>query len=190
MAIAAAKAGKMPVVIADHSDRTGSSTHILEELIKQGAQNFCIATLRDEKAIEEIKINKKVGDPVSIDVAGYADKFAGNPVRIEGKVEFLGDYGRRGTIVVLLFGENNRIILTPVLTQVTTPDFLIPLNIKMENIDIIVLKSRVHFRRGFHESGLAGAIFEVDAPGWGPSDLTTLPYKNIPKDIYPVYRKD
>lgn len=190
MAVAAAKAGKTPVVIADHSDRTGGSTYILEELINQGANNFCITTLRDEKAIAEIKARKKVGDPVSIDIGGYTDKFAGNPVRIEGKVEFLGDYGRRGTVVVLLFGENNRIILTPVLTQVTTPDFLIPLDIKMENIDIIILKSRVHFRRGFHETGLAGAIFEVDAPGWGPADLTTLPYKNIPKDIYPVYKKD
>ena len=28
---------------------------------------------------------------------------------------------------------------------------------------------------------------EVDAPGWGPADLTTLPYQNIPRDIYPVY---
>lgn len=190
MAIAAAKAGKTPVVIADHSDRTGGSTHILEELIQQGAKNFCIATLRDEKAIEEIKAKKEVGDTVSIYVGGYTDKFAGNPVKIEGKVEFLGDYGIRGTVAVLFFGENNRIILTPVLTQVTTPDFLIPLGVKMENIDIIVLKSRVHFRRGFHETGLAGAIFEVDAPGWGPADLTTLPYENIPKDIYPVYRKD
>ncbi len=190
LAIAAVQDGKTPVVIADHSDRTGSSTHILEELIKQGAKNFCVATLRDEKAIEEIKAKKKVGDMISIDVGGYTDKYAGNPVRIEGKVEFLGDYGRRGTVVVLLFGKDNRIILTPVLTQVTNPDFLGPLGIKMEKIDIIVLKSRVHFRRGFHETGLAGAIFEVDAPGWGPADLTALPYKNIPKNIYPVYKKE
>jgi microcystin degradation protein MlrC len=190
MAIQAAEAGKTPVVIADHSDRTGGSTHILEELIRQGAKNFCIATLRDEKAIAQIQKDAKVGDSVSIEVGGWTDKFAGNPVRIEGKVEFLGDYERRGTVVVLLFGDNNRLILTPVLTQVTTPDFLDPLAINIEDVDIIVLKSRVHFRRGFYETGLAGAIFEVDAPGWGPADLTTLPYKNIPKDIYPIYKKD
>jgi microcystin degradation protein MlrC len=64
------------------------------------------------------------------------------------------------------------------------------LGIKIGDVDIFVLKSRVHFRRGFYETGLAGAIFEVDAPGWGPADLTVLPYKNIPEDIYPVYRKD
>lgn len=190
LAIQAVEAGKTPVVIADHSDRTGGSTHILEELISQGARNFCIATLRDEKAIQRIKKTAKVGEKITIHVGGYTDKFAGNPVRIEGTVEFLGDYGQRGTVAVLLFGENNRIILTPQLTQVTTPDFLDPLDIDIKDLDIIVLKSRVHFRRGFYETGLAGAIFEVDAPGWGPADLSTLPYKNIPKDIYPVYKKD
>jgi microcystin degradation protein MlrC len=189
LAVAAARAGKTPVVIADHSDRTGGSTHILEELIKQGAENFCIATLRDEKAIDEIKANYKTGASVSIDVGGYSDKFAGNPVRIEGKVEFLGDYAR-GTVAVLVFGKNNRVILTPQLMQVTTTGIFKPLGIDIDTLDIIVLKSRVHFRRGFHETDLAGAIFEVDAPGWGPADLTALPYKNIPKDIYPVYKKD
>ncbi len=189
LAIEAAEAGKTPVVIADHSDRTGGSTHILEELINRGAKNFCIATLRDEKAIEEIQSTAKVGDEISIDVGGYSDKFAGNPVRIEGKVEFLDEYGR-GTVVVLAFGENNHVILTPQLMQVTSPSIFAPLGIELDSLDIIVLKSRVHFRRGFYETGLAGAIFEVDAPGWGPADLTVLPYKNIPKDIYPVYKKD
>lgn len=189
LAIQAVKAGKTPVVIADHSDRTGGSTHILEELINQGAEDFCIATLRDEKALKNIQDKAKAGDEISIDVGGWTDKFAGNPVRIEGKVEFLGKYGR-GTVAVLLFGENNRVILTPQLMQVTTPHIFGLLRIELDSLDIIVLKSRVHFRRGFHETGLAGAIFEVDAPGWGPADLTTLPYKNIPQDIYPVYGRD
>jgi len=189
LAIAAAKDGKTPVIIADHSDRTGGSTHILEELIKQGSKNFCIATLRDERAIEKLQKTTKKGDTVSIDLGGYSDEFAGNPVRIDGKVEFIGNYGR-GTVVVLAFGENNRVILTPQLMQVTTPQIFRPLGINIYTLDIIVLKSRVHFWRGFVETDLAGAVFEVDAPGWGPADLTLLPYKNIPKDIYPIYKKD
>lgn len=189
LAVAAVGAGRTPVVIADHSDRTGGSTHILEELVRQGAENFCIATLRDERAIEEIQRKAKVGDAIDIKVGGYSDKFAGNPVRIDGKVEFLGEYGQ-DTVSVLGFGENNHLILTPHLHQVTDTAIFAPVGIDFDDLDIVVLKSRVHFRRGYYETGLAGAIFEVDAPGWGPADLTTLPYKNIPKDIYPVYRKD
>lgn len=189
LALAAVREGKTPVVIADHADRTGGATHILEELIRQGAENFCIATLRDEKAIAKIEAENDVGDEVSLDVGGTSDEYAGNPVRIEGRVNFLGDF-RRGTTAVLGFGANNHIILTPELMQVTDTNLFAPLGINFESLDIIVLKSRVHFRRGYDETGIAGAIFEVDAPGWGPADLTTLPYKNIPKDIYPVYRKD
>ena len=189
LAVQAAELGKTPVVIADHSDRTGGSTHILEALIEQDAQNFCIATLRDERALERIESVYAEGDAVEIELGGYSDRFAGNPVRVKGKVAFLGPY-QDETVAVVLFGRNNRVILTPHLTQVTTPAIFAHLGIELEELDIIVLKSRVHFRRGFHESGLAGAIFEIDAPGLGPADLTLLPYRNIPKDIYPVYRKD
>lgn len=189
LAIAAAKEGKTPVVVADHSDRTGGSTYILEELIRQGARNFCIATLRDEKALEEIEARYKAGDSLSISVGGWTDKFAGKPIRIDGKIEFLGQVGRE-TLAVILFGANNRVILSPQLVQVTDTRIFETLGLDAKALDIIVLKSRVHFRRGFADTGLAGAIIEVDAPGWGPADLSTLPYQNIPKDIYPVYRKD
>jgi microcystin degradation protein MlrC len=59
----------------------------------------------------------------------------------------------------------------------------------MKDLEIIVLKSRVHFRRGFVETGIAGAVYEVDAPGLGPADLSIIPYKNIPKDLYPLAKK-
>lgn len=189
LAIAAARARKIPVVIADHSDRTGNSTHILDELIRQGARNFCIATLADEKAINEIKSKAKVGDEVTVKVGGYADQYAGSPVTIRGKVEILGPYQRSSTVAVLLFGSNNRVILTPVLDQVTEPDAFASIGIDLAKFDIVVLKSRVHFWRGFVENGLAKAVFVIDAPGLGPADVTTIPYKNAPKDIYPLTMK-
>ncbi len=189
--IEAARAGKTPVIIADHSDRTGNSTHILEELIKQGAKNFCIATIADEKAINHLKEeNYQEDDKVSMKIGGYADQYAGNPVQIDGKLEFFGEYQHFDHLAVLHFGDNNRVIVTPQLHQVTTPEIFETLNIDLTELDIISLKSRVHFRRGFYETGLAGAIFEIDAPGLGPADLTKVPYKNIPKDIYPVYKRD
>jgi len=186
MAVAAARAGTTPVVIADHADRTGNSTHILEALIRQEAANFCIATIADKKCLDEIVAKAAVGQSVTVDVGGYADRFAGRPVSVKGTVEFLGEYGRFDTVAVLHFGDNNRVIVTPTLHQVTTPEIFETLGIDIDECDIISLKSRVHFRRGFHETGLAGAIFEIDTPGLGPADLTTLEYKNVPKDLYPL----
>jgi microcystin degradation protein MlrC len=186
MAIASVKSGKKPVIIADHSDRTGNSTHILEELIRQGGKNFCIATISDKKAIDEIASKSKVGDTVGVNVGGYADQYAGKPVKISGKLTFLDKYQRHEKVAVISFGDNNLLILTPVLEQVMEPDIFEPLGINMKDLDIIVLKSRVHFRRGFVETGIAGAVYEVDAPGLGPADLSIIPYKNIPKDLYPL----
>jgi microcystin degradation protein MlrC len=190
LAIAAAREGRTPVVIADHSDRTGNSSHILEELIRQGAGNFCITTISDAHAIEAIGLSASVGDRVRVNVGGWADRFAGNPVSIDGTVEYLGRFGRFERVAVLNFGENNRVILTPLLHQVTDTNIFRSLGIPLDELDIIILKSRVHFRRGYYENGLAGAIFEVDAPGLGPADLTTIDYRNVPKDLYPLTRRD
>ena len=185
MALTAVEKGKTPVVLADHSDRTGGSTHILEELIRQGAENFCIATLRDENAVSAIAENYQTGDPIQIKVGGHTDRFSGNPVSLDGVVTYLGEYGR-DRVSVVSFGNNNHVILTPHLHQVTTTSIYEPLGIDLESLDIFVLKSRVHFRRGYYENGFAETIIEVDAPGLGPADLSVLPYTNIPDDIYPL----
>ena len=183
-AIAAARAKETPVIVADHSDRTGGSTWILEELIRQKAARFCITTLRDEKALAALR-GKKAGESVTLSLGGYSDKYAGNPVKVTATIEKIAGSERDPT-AVLKFGDGNRIILTPVLNQVTSAGIFDRLGIPLKEIDIIVLKSRVHFRRGFVDTGIAGAVIEVDAPGWGPADLSELPYKNVPRDLYPL----
>ncbi len=186
-AIQSVREGKTPVVIGDHSDRSGNATHILEELIKQKGSNFCIATISDSLAIHDL-INKdsRVGDEVQIQVGGYGDAFAGNPVKIEGTLTFFGGYSRFDNVAVIRFPENNWLILTPLLHQVTSTGIFEPLGINLEELDIIVLKSRVHFRRGYYENGFAESIILIDAPGMGPADLTNLNYTNIPDNLYPL----
>jgi microcystin degradation protein MlrC len=187
MAVAAAKAGKVPVVVADHSDRTGNSTWILAELIKQKAKNFCITTLSDARALEALK-GKKVGDRVTTAVGGWAEQTSGKPVTIDGTLEWMGKYEQMEPVAVIAFGDNNRVILTPVLHQVTDPGIFKPLGIDLARQEIIVLKSRVHFWRGFVEDGLAKTVIQVDAPGLGPADVASIAYKNAPRTLYPIDR--
>ncbi len=185
-AIKAANRGETPVLIADHSDRTGASTHILGELIKRGARNFCIATLRDDKAIMKITSKHKLGDKIRIKVGGYIGEFAGNPVSIKGKIEFLGEYHNK-PIAVIRFGKSNRIILTNEKMQVTNVEIFKAVGIDFSALDIIVVKSSTSFRRGFQETGIAKTIVLIDTPGDGPADLSILPFKNIPEKSYPIY---
>ncbi len=188
-AIAAARAGTVPVVVADHSDRTGNSSQILEEFIRQGAGKLCVATISDARAIAAIKGTASVGARVQVAVGGWGDAFAGRPVPIDGTLEFLGPYQSHDTVAVVGFGNGNRLILTPVLHQVTDPGILRGLNIPLDACDLIMIKSRVHFWRGFVEDGLAKAVVVIDAPGLGPADVSSIPYQRAPRDIYPIVKK-
>jgi len=197
LAIQAARDQKTPVIIADHSDRTGDSTHVLKELVDQGAKNFCVATIADEKALEQIAAEAKVGDDVTVSIGGWATDLAGEPFRITGTLEYLDEVNyiatgplengvtrRLGTIAVIKFGENNRVIVTPTLHQVKDDAIFPAVGLNLDDLDIVAIKSRVHFRAFYQDA--AGTIIEVDAPGLGPADLTELEYENIPKDIYPL----
>ena len=66
--------------------------------------------------------------------------------------------------------------------QASTPD----------DFDVFVVKSRVHFRRGFDETGYAKTIMVVDAPGpwFGTTRLDALDYQNVDlQELYPYNDK-
>jgi microcystin degradation protein MlrC len=57
-----------------------------------------------------------------------------------------------------------------------------------DDFDVFVVKSRVHFRRGFDETGYAKSIYIVDVPDphIGTTRLDALPYENVTlTDHYP-----
>ena len=56
-----------------------------------------------------------------------------------------------------------------------------------EDFDVFVVKSRVHFRRGFDETGFARTIVVVEAPGpfVGTTFLDALPYEHV--DLSTMY---
>lgn len=198
-AISLAKNGYTPVIIADHSDRTGDGTHILRELIKQDAENFCIATLTDQKVINDLR-SFNVGDRVNVNVGGFASCWSGKPVELSGTIRYLDDCEyklsgpmrkgattRLGTTLVLEFGKKNYIIITPTLHQVLEDSIFPAVGLNLEQIKIAILKSRIHFRAFFDEA--AGSIVIIDAPGLGPADLTQYQYQNHPKDLFPIAEK-
>ena len=182
------QAGLKPVVLANLSDRLGDATHILQELIRRQQSNFVVATISDKAAIETIKRDKRVGDEIEIAVGGHTTELAGDPVTIRGTVAYIGSYALEGGVesdlVALSFGDNNWLLLTPTRYQVTTRSILDRAGVPVESMDIFVVKSRNHFRRGFMETGLAKKAVVIDAPGHGPADIGQLPYKNLPPGTY------
>ena len=86
------------------------------------------------------------------------------------------------------FGNGNAVIIVPTYEQVTEPERFGFLPMGLENFDVFVVKSRVHFRRGFDETGFAKTIVVVEAPGpfVGTTFLDALPYEHVDLSVlYP-----
>ena len=177
--------GETPVVLADHSDRSGSATWILKEVIEQDLEGVLFATIADRKAIETVKAKGlKAGDPFDMDVGGLVDESAGAPVRVTGKITAVVTTAGL-TWVGVAFGRGNVLLLSEYLTQILDPA---DLRFPIDSFKAFAIKSRVHFRRGFDDSGFAKTILLVEPvePFLGTVRLDGLPYKNVDlKKFYP-----
>ncbi len=187
-AMEAVGAGETPVVIADGCDRTGGATWITNELIRQGASNFCVGTITDPGLFAEFRDRGlSAGDRTGpIKVGGTTDIFSGDPVELDDALIEMMSRSR----IVLHFGNNNRIVVSSSLVQVTTPRWHSSVGIDFNELDIVVHKTRVHFFRGYYETGIAGdgypgTIVKVEVPGWGPADLSRITYVNGGQYLYP-----
>jgi microcystin degradation protein MlrC len=173
--------GATPVVLADHSDRSGYATWLLREIIAQDLSNTLIATIADAKTTAKLKaIGAREGDRFDMEVGGLADQSAGEPVHIQGTilkaVEGFGQFW-----VCVRFGRNNVLILSTYLVQIMEPFSLRALGLDIGSFEIMAIKSRVHFRRGFDDNGFAKTILlvEPEQPFLGTTRLDKLPYENV-----------
>ncbi|MGD9880845.1 MAG: MlrC C-terminal domain-containing protein, partial [Reyranella sp.] len=180
--------GATPIVLADHSDRSGSATWLLKEIIAQDLSDTLIATIADARTSDALKARGvKAGEPFDMEVGGLADESAGTPVRIQGTV--LNAVEGHGQLwVVVQFGRNNVLVLSRYLVQVMEPEPLGALGLDVSQFKAFAIKSRVHFRRGFDDSGFAKTILlvEPEQPFLGTVRLEGLPYRNVDlKKFYP-----
>ncbi|KAA2214281.1 M81 family metallopeptidase [Teichococcus oryzae] len=177
--------GRTPVVLCDHSDRSGYATWLLRAILDQGLKNTLVATLADAGAVEKLLAGGiKAGDPFDMAVGGLADESSGEPVRIQGRVRQVVEGPRRAstqTCISIEFGEGNLLVLTPFLTQIIELHTLRDMGIDPATFDVIAIKSRVHFRRGFDDNGFAREILlvEPDQPFLGTVRLDGLRYEHV-----------
>lgn len=174
--------GDTPIVLADHSDRSGYATWLLKEIIAQDLHDVVIATVADAAAAEALR-GMKPGDPFDRAIGGLVDESAGQPVRITGTVRLVSDNG--GAVE---FGRGNLLVISRYLVQVTETSWFAGVGIDLSRFKVFAIKSRVHFRRGFDDSGFAKTILLVEPvePFLGTVRLEGLPYENVDlKRFYP-----
>jgi len=174
--------GDTPIVLADHSDRSGYATWLLKEIIAQDLHDVLIATVADAAAADALQ-KMKPGDAFDLEIGGRADESAGEPVHITGTVRITSPHG--GAVE---FGRGNLLLISRYLVQITEPSQIAAFGIDLARFKVFVIKSRVHFRRGFDDSGFAKTILLVEPtePFLGTVRLEALPYQNVDlKRFYP-----
>lgn len=164
-------------VIADHSDRSGRATWLLREILTQGLDETVVATITDASVAQRLnEMAAKIGDPFDMLIGGGADESDGPPVRLRGTLRTLSPW------VAVEFGRNNLAVITPYLAQIVDPGELAEkLGIDPAAYRVFVLKSRVHFRRGFIETGFAHDVIvaQPEASLLGTTRLDALPYQEL-----------
>jgi microcystin degradation protein MlrC len=184
-------AGATPVVLADYWDRPGDATWTLRALMEQGVERVLYAALTAEPTLDRIwDADLQPGDPFDDLVGGYTGEQAGDPVRITGTLRWRGARFGYDRVAVIDYGQGSSLILVPAYQQVTTLEPLRFAGMDPDEYEVFVLKTRVHFRRGFDETGYAPTILIVDAPGdwFGTTRLDALEYRNV--DIRRFYPFD
>jgi microcystin degradation protein MlrC len=184
----AVQKGETPVVLADHSDRSGYATWLLREIIAQNLSDTLIATIADAGATAKLKAqDAKAGDVFDMEVGGQADESAGEPVRIQGTI-LKAVEGHGQFWASIKFGRDNVLVLSTYLVQIVEPFSLENMGLDVNAFQIMAIKSRVHFRRGFYDNGFAKTILLVEPtePFLGTVRLDKLPYENVDlRQYYP-----
>ena len=185
---AAISRGETPVTVGDYSDRPGDATHILSAFEAAGIGRVLYGTITSPATLEALAAaDAEPGDPFDMEIGGFTPS-GGSPRRIVGTLEYFGEGLGYDAIAAVSFGAGNVVFLTPAYEQVLYPDAFRFGAIDPADYDVFVVKSRVHFRRGFDETGYARTILVVEAPGpfVGTTFLDALTYDNVELDgLYP-----
>jgi microcystin degradation protein MlrC len=189
-----------PVVIPDIADNPGGggandSVEILRALIAQGARSTALAAIYDPEVVE-LGIAVGVGQRLEARLGAKTDALHGEPVEVAGIVRFVGDgrfqytgemtrgaWANMGACIVLDV-DGILVVVCSERLQQRDPEVFRYCGIDAAAMDVLVVKSAVHFRAAF--AGVAGSIVEADGAGLTALDLRLFDFGRIRRPIFPL----
>lgn len=192
-----------PIVVADYADNPGGgaygdATNLLAALLKAGVSDACFGPMIDPEAVQHLRAYTP-GETVKLALGGKTEAaYGGGPITVTGTLKLLSDGAFTGTGPIL-GGLSRSWGPTAVLT-VAGVDILIVSNatqmLDLEQFgafgidpaekSVVALKSMQHFRAAFEP--IAARIITCDSGGLCTPDLARLPYRNVPRPIFPLDR--
>jgi microcystin degradation protein MlrC len=189
----AVAAKKGPVVIADVADNPGGgaasdSTFILREVIDRQLDDVAMAMFWDPVAVDIARAAGE-GATLNIRLGGKISPQSGDPVDLRVTVGAIvvepnaTAPGKENVWIGLSTGRVD-MVLANVRDQVFTPEAFTQVGIDPTTKKIVVVKSSQHFRAGFDP--IAAETIYCDTPGTLNSDIASMPFKRVPRPIWPL----
>ncbi len=202
---------RKPVLLVDLGDDPGSacpadSPAVLESLLRLGARD-CAVTIRDPDVVEA-GMRAGVGASLSMPVGATADRRFYQPLEVSGRVRLIDDgnymilgpthggWGREvspeafreanvGPRVVLRLGDRIDVVFSRRRTG-KDRDFFKSAGIILEEKQIIAVKSNQAHRASFDP--VVASTIELDSPGVSTLNYESLPFRYLPRPIWPMDR--
>ena len=193
---------KPALLFADVADNPGgggrgNTVHILEAFHRAGVQGCVLGVFFDPALAAEAhglgigasfaaRFNRDETHPLS----GHYEATARVTALHEGKL-----VGRRGIVaghsidlgpMALLDLGGVRVAVISIRQQAKDTVMFECLGVDWNDVRSLVVKSRGHFRAAFDLLFADDRIVEVDVPGLTTPILTRVPYRNVPRPIYPL----
>lgn len=192
-----------PLIIADYADNPGGgsygdSTNLLNAMLEAGVDDAAFGPMVDPEAAAELAA-KGEGANVTIAIGGKTDpRFGGEPLTVTGTIRlvsdghFVGDgpmvggleqsFGTSAVLVV----DGIEVLVTSVPLQMLDLQQFRAFGIDPAKKRVVGLKSMQHFRAAFEP--IASKVVVCDSGALCTLDYARLPYKKIPRPIFPLDR--
>ena len=191
------------VVYCDSADSTtsgssGDSTTILQALLRAAPfEEVALLNVVDPEVVAQA-IEASVGATIRVSVGGKLAPQFFSPVTFRGYVRLVsdGDFfakgtgtrGRpqhRGRTVVLIQDGIHLVVMERAVSQ-WDPEFYRSLGEEPTDARIVQIKSPMGFRAAYE--GIYDEVLVIKAPGASTPDLGSLPWRRLPRPIYPLDR--
>jgi microcystin degradation protein MlrC len=199
-AIESAKAApEKTVFISDSGDNTtggaaGDTTIVLERVLAHQVHDAVVAGIVDPAAVKDCQ-RAGVGAKIHLVVGGKVDTVSGKPLAIDGTVAYLSPPGQN---LMYLYAPGLRrpagqacvvdvegvlVVFLNVRRSFTSPEDFRQVGIQPLHHKIVVVKLGYLFQA---LRDIAPRTIMALTPGFANLQLEKLPYKNLPRPIYPL----
>lgn len=202
--VSAKPAGSGPVVLLDHSDNCASggtmdTMTVLGAMLDAGFQRAAAFAIHDPAAVQRM-MAAGIGAELTLPLGGCLDMPAiglrGQPRTLTGRVRLLcdGHYRNQGPMsagaaawmgpTAVFEVQGFRIVVISNHVEPFDLASFTAVGIAPQQLDVLMLKSRVHWRAGL--GSLAHAVVPCDGTGVCTSDYGVLNLQHVRRPIYPL----